>query len=186
MFFGLGELDVFRTGEAVDEGADGVVVVAAGEGEADELQAALRVVLKRAPLRLEYLLELGGGAVGVNLAERLERDLAGHAARQQRGAYLDGAPAGERGLFAGVGGGVAAVVDVALGHEGGDDRLGRRRIELQPLQRLAPHVRRAVFPFRALRGERVEDLFLPFRHRLRNQIPAKCTRPTCGCSTSGR
>ena len=34
------------TGDAFDEGADGVVVVAAGEGEADELEAALK---KRLP-----------------------------------------------------------------------------------------------------------------------------------------
>ena len=36
---------------------------------------------------------------------------------EQRGADLDGPPAAERGFFAGEGGGVAAVIDKALGHE---------------------------------------------------------------------
>ena len=164
MFFGLGELDVFRPGDAVDEGLDGLVVVAAGEGEADELQAALGVVAERPPLGLENLLELGGGALGIDLFERLQHRVPRDAARQQGGADLHRPPAGERGLLAGVGGGVAAVVDVAVRDERGDDLLCRGGIELQPLQRLAPDVGNAVFPLGALQRKRVKCRFQPLVH----------------------
>ena len=45
----LGSVVFGGAGDAFDEGADGVVVVAAGEGEADEFEAALGVVAEGTP-----------------------------------------------------------------------------------------------------------------------------------------